>query len=812
MLKNYFVIAWRQIVKHRAYSAINVLGLVTGLTVFVFGSLLVRYEQGHDAFFAKADRVFTAGSLFAPNAGVSVAMSDNIYSAVGPLIEADIENVEAMARTIGREFLVTVGDAQFYETIRFADPSFLEIFDLRYLRGDARALSSADGVALSRATARKLFGREDVLGETLTLDHDVALRVTAVFENLPKNTHFAASLVAQSDGLTMLAPLAALDRAVEWDLAGNWNNLSTGNLTYLLYPPGTTLDDVQRDLDTIWTTHFPEPMKEFITGLRARRLVEANTVIWDMIGMPVLESVQLLALLVLVVAIVNYTNLATAQSLGRAREVGLRKTMGATRTQLLIQFLVESICIAAVSMLITLALLELLVPLFNEASDRALTLDYASTLPWILLTTLAVGVIAGAYPAFLITRVSPLQALKESGTRGAKGGAFRSLMLGVQFTISIFMLAMVIVVYAQNQQVVNGSQIYPRSQIVTLKRLGIEEIQARRDTLAEELRRVPGIEAVAFSSQVPFEQSNSTSNYTNVRGDESQDFSLQQVFIDEHFLAAYDIPLLAGRNFDATISADSVRTDVFEANVIANELALQRLGFSSPQDGIGHVYYDLPDERAPRAYTVVGVVPAQNFLGFHNEIKPIVFMMSDRATTYRVGSVRVAPGVPLGSALSEIEAQWNRLIPTYPVQTELLDETFADVFTVFELATRVLGNFAVVALLLSATGLFGLAAFMAQSRTKEIGIRKVMGAGMGQIVRLLVWQFSRPVLVSLLFALPLAYFASNIYLDFFADRIGPPAGIVAACGVVAVLFSWLIVGVHAWRVARESPIRALRYE
>ena len=174
-----------------------------------------------------------------------------------------------------------------------------------------------------------------------------------------------------------------------------------------------------------------------------------------------------------------------------------------------------------------------------------------------------------------------------------------------------------------------------------------------------------------------------------------------------------------------------------------------------------------------------------------------------------VGSSR---GVPIGSVLSQVEAPWDRLIPNYPMQTEMLDETFAEVFDVFELATRVVGNFAVIALLLSATGLFGLAAFMAQSRTKEIGIRKVVGAGMCQIVRLLVWQFSRPVLVSLLFALPLAYFASNIYLDFFADRIGPPAGIVAGSGVAAVLFSWLIVGIQAWRVARESPIRALRYE
>ena len=812
MFENYVLIAWRQIVKHKTYTTINVLGLVTGLSVFVFGSLLVNYENSHDRFFANADRIYTAGSVFSADAGVGVGMNDSVHSTVGPFVEADAENVEQVARTIMREFLVTVGEADYYENLRFADPALLEIFDLSYLEGDSRALQDPNGVALSRSTAVRFFGTEQALGEMLSLDHRVDLRVTAVFDDLPRNSHFSSSLIGHDGGLQMLAPLAALDEAIGWDLAGNWNNLSSGNLTYMLFEEGTTLEDAQRTLDGIWETHYSDDTKEFVTSIRARSLLDANTVIWDMIGLPVLESVQVLAVLVLIVAIVNYTNLATAQSLGRTREVGLRKTMGATRAQLLVQFLVESVCIVAISMLIALAVLEVLVPLFNEASSRALTIDYVSTLPWLALATVVVGVIAGAYPAFLITRTTPIAALRASGTSGAKGSLFRSAMLGLQFTISIFMLAMVIVVYAQNQRVLNSSEVYPRSRIVTLQRLAIAEIEQRRETLANEIRSIPGVENVTFSSQVPFEQNNSTNDYTNVAGDDSDEFNLNRIFVDEHFLDTYEIPLLAGRDLDATLAADTVKEGVLHANVIVNELALERMGIPSPEAAIGHVFYDQPDDREPRAYTIVGVVPAQNFLGFHNEVKPITFLAADYEGIYRLGSVRVAAGVPLGAVIEEIEARWERLIPDYPMQSKLLDETFEDVFRVFALATKVLGYFAGIALLLSAVGLFGLAAFMAQGRTKEIGIRKVMGAGIAQIIRLLVWQFSKPVMWSLLVALPLAYLASSAYLQFFADRISAPAGIVVGAGIAAILFSWLVVGVHAWRVARANPIRALRYE
>ena len=808
MIKNYLLIAWRQIIKNKLYSSINILGLVVGLAVYIFGSLLVDYERSHDLFYKNADRIYTAGSVFSATANIGLGETSGIYTALAPIILADVEDVESAARTVRREFLLSIDDDHYYESIRFADPSILTIFDFDYIEGDSRALEDPLGLLMTRTMATKYFGDSSAMGRTITLDHDSSLRVTAVIEDLPPNTHFNSALIG-SAGFGLVAPLAALNRASDYDLAGNFNNLSSGDNTYMLLKEGRNRDWLQLQLDGVYESHFPEDSRDFITGFNVRPIVEANTIIWDMVGMPVLDSIRVLAFLVLIVAIVNYTNLATAQSMSRAKEVGLRKTMGAARGQLLIQFLVESLCITLISMLIALAILEILVPLFNASVDRGLVINYATTMPWLLLTTILVGLVSGAYPAYLITHASPIDALRDGGKKGAKGSLFRSLMLGLQFTISIFMLAMVMIVYFQNAKVESAGNIYPRSQIITLKRLGLESIQERMDTLRNELLTIRGVEGVTFSSQVPFEQNNSAFGAGSVAGDKDSAFNLTQIIIDEHFLELYDIPLLAGRNINREIGNDTVREGALSANVIVNELAYEKLGFSSPQQALGSVFYDFPDERETRAYTIVGVVPSQNFMGFHNKIKPNVFMA--RPENLHLASIRIK-GAGMAETLTEVEATWETLIPDYPIQSEFLDETFGEVFKIYNSMTQVFGAFAFVALTLSLIGLFGLAAFMAESRTKEIGIRKVMGASMSQIISLLIWQFSKPVIWALFIALPLAYMASAKYLDFFADRLSMPAGVVMVAGVFAVLFAWVVVAIHAMKIARANPIKALRYE
>ena len=808
MFWNNVKIALRNLRKNKVFALVNILGLALGLTIYVFGGLLVKYESTHDMFFENAPNIYTIGSIAAPDLNVGVDRFNSTFTTVGPIIEAELRDVELTARTVRSEYLLSVDDKSFYEDIAFADATLLDIFDFEYIRGDATALQDPSGLVLTESSAIKYFGHTDVVGETVTFDNEFDFHVTGVMKDMPLNSHFASSVI--SDGAPgFLAPINGLNRMRDWDLAGNWNNLSIGNMTYVLLPDSLDEAWLNTQVDGIYERMVPEDQKQVIADLTVAPLQRANLAVWDMIGMPVIAVVSLLSFLVLVVACVNYTNLATAQSLGRSREVGMRKTMGASQRQLLAQFMIESLVIAAISMLVAVAALEMIIPLFNNAASKSLTLDYLGTLPWLLLTTVLVGLLAGMYPAWLITRASPIDALRDMARKGKKGARVRSVMIGAQFAISAFMLAIVSIVYMQNEKVKESSYVFPRSEIYTMDRLFVEGIRDRLDTLKFELEALPNVSAVSYSSQVPFEQNNSQSAVSLQPGDEAGQVNLHTMDMSPDFFATYDIPLLAGRPLDENIAND-IQTDESESiNVVINELAVEKLQFGTPEDAINQRFFRLDDDGVATEYIVVGVVPTQNIVGLFNEVKP--WMFSYDPSNLRIGSIRITGGSIMDS-VEQIEAAWDRVIPEYPLQGRFLDDVFNDVYQILKFMNMALAGFAFIALALAMVGLFGLAAFMAAQRTKEIGMRKVLGASTTQIARLLVWQFSTPVLWALAIALPAAYFATTTYLNFFAERIESPVLILVVAGALAVMLAWGTVAGHAIRIARSNPIVALRYE
>ena len=809
MFWNNVKIAIRNLRKYKLYAVINIGGLALGLTIYVFGGLLVSYESTHDAFFKNSDRIYTVGAVAAPEMDIGIDFLDATYSAVGPIIEAELSDVDGVARTWGEQYLVTMGSESFYEQIRFADPELLDIFDMDFIHGDSSALDEPTGILISETAAIKYFGTADAMGRTITFDNEFDYYVSAVIRDIPRNSHFN-SLPIMEMTMDIVAPLTALTRMRDFDQTGEWNNLSLGNLTYVLLPEALDRDWLQLQMDGIYERYAPEETKEGISGFWINPLAHANVAIWDSLGMPVIAVVQLLSILVLLVACVNYTNLATAQSLGRSREVGMRKTMGAGQSQLLVQFLVESLVIATIAMIIAIAALEFVIPLFNNAAGKVMTLNYLQTLPWLVGTTAIVGICAGLYPAWLITRASPIDALRDVARKGKKGSKMRSIMIGTQFAISAFMLSIVAIVYMQNEKVKEASYEFPRSEIYGLNRLGVDSIQERLETLRHELEALPDVDSVAYSSQVPYEQNNSTTSVAAQAGDEAGKFSIQLLRMSPEFLATYDIPLLAGRNLSRDIADDELVQEETEVlNVLVNEMALDKLGIPSPQEAINQRFYDLDDDNQLREFVIVGVVPTQNIVGLFNSEKPWFYTYQPEA--FRVASIRVTSGNMM-DAVEAIEDVWKSVIPEYPMQGRFLDEVFDDVYKILKYMNMALAGFAFVALALALVGLFGLAAFMAAQRTKEIGVRKVLGANTLQIARLLVWQFSRPVLWALALALPAAYFAANVYLDFFADRINSPILILLVAGGIAVIFAWGTVAGHAIRIARANPILALRYE
>ena len=809
MFWNNVKIALRNLRKNKLFAAINITGLALGMTIYVLGGLIGKYESTHDAFFANADRTYTVGGYASPLLNVGIEQMNAIQSAVGPILKAELTDVEAVARTLRYEFLVTMGDSSYYQTILFSDPALLEIFDFNYIDGNNDALSNPSGIVITATTAIKYFGETDVVGEVITLDNQFDFYVSAVIEDVPQNSHFNSSVV-QEGQMEILAPVAALAPMRDFDVAGEWGNWSMGNMTYVMLPPTLDGDWLKAQMDSVYERLVPEEAKEVITGFLVSPLQNANLAIWDTLGMPVVTIIQLLAFMVLIIACVNYTNLATAQSLGRSREVGMRKTMGAERRQLLTQFLVESLVIASIAMVVAIAALEIVIPLFNNAANKAMTLDYLHTLPWLVATTGLVGLLAGLYPAWLITRASPIDALRDIARKGKKGTTMRSVMIGVQFAISAFMLALVAIVFVQNEKVKESSYIFPKSEIYTLTRIGVEDMRGRLETLRHELEALPNIDSVSYSSQVPFEQSNSQQGVARTPGDEAAEVALMQLRMTPEFLDTYDIPLLAGRQLSRNIANDELRPDESEVlNVIVNELALEQLGIASPQEAINQRFFNLDEEDTLKEYVIAGVVPTQNFLGLFNAEKAWFYFYAP--ASLRIGSVRITGGNMM-DAVAEIEDVWDRVIPEYPMQGRFLDETFDDVYNILKYMNWALGGFAFVALSLAMIGLFGLAAFMAAQRTKEIGVRKVLGASSAQIARLLVWQFSKPVMWALAVALPAAFFASKMYLDFFADRIESPIMILVVAGAVAVMLAWSTVAGHAIRIARRNPVLSLRYE
>lgn len=808
MWTSYIKIAIRSLFKNRLYAFINMLGLGIGLTVFLLSNLVADYERDHDNMFANRDRIFTASTIYAPGRNSSTLETRAVYTPMQSLIKLQIPELVGVARSMRQEVLAKSGDKQFYQEVRFVDPDFVQMFDFDYIEGGPESLTGPNQIVITDAFARKFFGRTDVVGEVLTIDHEADASIVAVIREVPANSHFN-SIIDENEHFDSFALMSMFEALVpEYELDKNWNNLSSDNLLYMMTDGTMPVAELERRVDNIYKANASQDALESNIGQHVRPLKEANLSFWHSAGVPFITLVEFLGLLVLTIAVINYTNLATAQNIGRTREVGLRKTLGASPRQLLVQFLVESQCIAFLAMILALVGLELFVPVFNSALGKVLTLDYLAMLPWLLGVTLLVGLFSGAYPAYMIVRAEPVEALKNEAARGISGQIFRSVMIGTQFALSIVMLAMVLVITGQNDRMVGASDIFPKSQILTLNRVQANEIAPRREVLLREITAIDGVEIAAYSSQVPFMQRNWRWDVARNQGDIAGKFETNTMNVSHDFLETYDIPLLAGRNFSRDVSADIAKRGSGFSHVIINEMLMRRLGFASPSEAVGETFFDPHDETEPYQFIIIGVMANRNILGLHNNMRPFLLRMSDHMGHM---SVRVR-GENLLQTVEQIEETWARVVPEYPVDWVFLDAVFDEHFQILRAVNQIVAGFALVAVLLALFGLFGLAAFMAERRTKEIGIRKVLGADIARIVAMLVFQFSKPVFWAILLALPVSYLLADSYLSLFADRIGMPLVLILTAGGLALLFSWGTISLHAVRVARQSPIKALRYE
>lgn len=824
MLRNYLLVALRNLGKHRLYSFINIGGLAVGLAACLLILLFVTDELSYDEWLPGAERL----AIF--EVELRVPGRDIMEFAGTPgLLKAALDKehaaeIEETTRIYQNSEPVKLGDRQFLTKISYVDPNFFRVMDLPVAQGDrARAVADAHSIALSQKQARIYFGAEPALGKVLTIAGKYDYTVVAIMEDLPENTHLELEAIALFDG-----PRYA-DRP--W-IAEQWTSANV--FTYALLRSEAARDRVAAGMKGLidrnvrvdipgWEKLPPSNFMHFTTmpvldiHLHAKKAGyprppgDINAVI----------AFAAIALLILVIACINFVNLATARAMQRAREVAMRKVLGATRAQLVSQHLGEAVVTALISLLLAFALVELALPPFNGFIHKSLALRYGD--PRLLLTSLGlvvgVGAVGGLYPAFYLSRFRPARVLKANQSSASASGAMRSALVVFQFAVSITLIVCTATVYGQTiyaRTVDLGFAREQRASLGGLQRLPAKEL---RETLRREVEALPGVKVSSLSSDKPplSDQSNDLL-YPNADQTGTQ-LLVEKMYVDVDFFKAYAVKPLAGRLFSADHPGDypiEPKDGVAGTQaVVVNETFVRKMGLGRPEEVIGKVLWQMADERRRQARTtIVGVVPDLYLRSLRDPITPFYYVLS---RDYLSDLTFVIEPGRTAETMRAVEQIWNRLAAGVPINSSFIDDDLGAQYDGDEQRGQMFAAFAGFAVLIACLGLFGLASFSAERRTKEIGMRKVLGASVLDIVRLLVWQFSRPVLLANLIAWPVAFVLMRRWLGGFRHAIDLTSplvflGIFGGAGLAALLIAWATTGGHAYRVARGRPGRALRYE
>jgi putative ABC transport system permease protein len=829
MFKNYVTVALRNIAKNRLYSAINILGLAVGIASCILITLFVRGELGYDSWLADSDRVYRVETRFdipgrAPMIG---------GSAPGPVLAAlqkDFSQIETGVRLSDTHAPVKRGADVFREAFIFADPTFFDVFKLPMAAGIA-ALPDATAVVISEAMARKYFGSSPAVGQvidaTLSFGPDTggprSLHVVGVFKDLPDNTHLKIDFLARLNE-------SDFEKA-PW-VTQQWTSANT--MTYVKLRPGAHVEDIASGMKTFIDRNAPVVSfngQDFkVSDFMKLTLLPLKDIHLHSKGFGQLKppgdvrtvaTFSVVALMILVIACINFTNLATARASQRAREVALRKVLGAKRPQLVVQFLSESVLTALIALAIAIGLVELALPSYNAVLGTHLALDVsgsAAVLAALFVLLCLVGIVAGLYPAQYLSGFLPSRILKANKSAAAEGsGRLRTALVVVQFAISIGLLICTAIVYGQTVYAKTLDMGYDRAGLMVVRLSSFKQTGDFLLTLKQRAAKVPGVVVATRSDDVPTD-TDSNNNIVEIPGKPSPEpMTLGERAVDYDFFATYKVPLLAGRFLDDQHGADiypekQEDREAKGANIVINVRALKRLGLGSPQDAIGQQLFAASgDIRNPgrMTLTIVGVVGDFAFRSAHEEIEPMMFEWREKG--FRNLTVRY-DGVTAAAVRDGMGRLWHEMAPESPYRAEFLDQLVEQQYKAETAQSEMFAAFAVLAIIIACLGLYGSAAFTAERRIKEIGLRKVLGAKVREVVQLLVWDFSKPVMLANVIAWPAAWFLMRDWLNGFQYRIALNPGVFAAAGFAALLVAWATVAAHAARAARSNPIHALRYE
>lgn len=808
MLKNHFKIAWRNVLRHKGFSFLNIAGLALGFTACFLIALFVWDEYRFDKFLPEGDRVYRVYNEHTNNEGTeNLAVT---YPMVGPTLKQDFPEVEQTARILmlpENKYLFEAGGKRIYEhNGYFVDSTFFDVFRLPFRHGSLKgALDEPASIVLSSEMAERFFGENNPVGKELIMNQ-TPLTVKGVFEKNPK-------FHLQFDFLLPLS-LAEIpaERMQSWGWQQFWN--------YVKLKEGVNAEALESKFQKLVHQKTKEfnPERNETNTLFLQPLVDihlhSSSFVYDNAkkgNITYVKALTFIALFILLIACFNFVNLATAKSLKRAKEVGVRKSIGAARKQLIFQFLGETVFLTFLSIILTLAFTALLLPWLNEFTGKNISYSVFGD-PVVLLMffglTLLVGVLAGLYPAFVLSGFKPVKVLKGSAAGDQEPGKkpfLRHGLVVLQFSMSILLIICAIVVFNQVNYLHNKDLGFSKEEIMFFRMRG-DNMFNNREAFKSRLEQVPGVKSVSIGYGFPGDAVAGDGIKVHKNGQIEQ-LPATQLMVDYDYIKTLDLELLAGRDF-----SEKMGTDKDHAFII-NETAVKNLGYGTPENALGQkLSWNVWNNSNPDSLKqgqIIGVVKDFNYKSLYEKVETAVLQIFPDA------AIKVAVKMNTSNAegtIAQVEEVWNQFTAEYPIEYKFLDENFEEMYESEDKLKVLLGIFTGLAIFIGCLGLFGLAAFSAERRKREIGIRKVLGASVQNIVVMLSGDFVKLVLIAIIVASPIAWYFMKDWLQDFAYRINIGWDVFVIAGISAIAIAMLTVGFHAVKAALRNPVSNIRTE
>lgn len=793
MISNYFKIAFRNLWRHLGYSALNIGGLAIGMTAGFLVLLYVGFEMSYDSFHSKADRLYRiSADIKTPSDKFETPLVDwNILSE----LESEFPEIEMNTMVMRDEIDIKVGNENYTENRALAaGASLFQMFDFKLLEGNPKtALSAPLSIVLSKTTAAKYFGDGNAIGKTLKIfDGKYAVTVTGVMEDMPNNSMVKGNVILSISTYTEI---------IDPELKDSWADF--GSLGFVLLNPETDasvlaakiksfvekIHGTQMKTQNLFLVYHLEPIQDiYLYSSRGHTPEITNVYIFSIIG-----------LFILLIAAINFINLTTARSVERAKEVGIRKVIGAQKGQIAFQFLGESVIICLFAFILSIGLTMLALPYFNELAGKVVAISIF-TKPLYIVSLIAISVfiaiVAGAYPALVLSSFKPVKVLKGKFSTSSSGILLRKGLVVVQFSISVILIIGTFVIYSQTYFMQNQDLGFAKEQLLVLN----TNNQNGQERMQKALASNPGILSMSTSSAVPGgggEGQTALSVLENNMG-QDQSLTLDRYNIDENYIPQFDIKLLAGRNFSKQFASDSTES------MILNEKAIKLLGFSNPAEAIGKSF-DQWDKKG----SIIGVVKDFHISSLQEEIMPLSLVMGSGDNTLL--NLKIS-SKNLSKTLAFIKDKWQEYFPNKSFDYYFMDEFFDRQYKSEERFANLFLNFALLAIFISCLGLLGLASYSTLQRRREIGIRKILGASAFGIVHLLSADFLKLVAIAILIAVPIAWYGMHNWLQDFAYRIDIPWWIFLVAGMLAISIALITISFQAIKAAIANPVKSLRTE